>query len=179
MHTCVSRRFPIPLEFHTRMTRIKVGFGHDSHRFVASSVEKPLRLGGVIIPDAPGLEGNSDADVVLHALGRAIDSVTGVPVIGPVSDALCRQGITDSRAYVRASLEHLPTGARITHVAISIEGSRPRLRPWIEAMRQSIADILQIPSSDVGVTVTSGEALTPFGRGEGLQVWAVVTVVMV
>jgi len=161
------------------MIHVKVGFGHDSHRFVDPPVDKPLRLGGVVIPDAPGLEGHSDADVVLHALGRAIDSITGVPVIGPVSDALCRQGITDSRAYLRASLDHLPTGARITHVSITIEGSRPRLLPWIERMRASIADMLRISASDVGVTVSSGEALTPFGRGEGIQAWAVVTVVMV
>ncbi len=156
---------------------VKVGFGHDSHAFEDTPSGKPLVLGGVPIPEAPPLRGNSDSDVILHAIGRALDSVTGARVMGPISDELCRQGVTDSRVYVRKALEFLPSGARIAHVAVAVEGRTPVLEPWVEAIRSSIASLLGISPGDVGVTATSGDFLTAFGQGQGLQAWAVVTVV--
>lgn len=157
---------------------VKVGFGHDSHAFETSPSDRPLVLGGVSIPDGPPLRGNSDSDVILHAIGRALDSITGAHVMGPISDELCRQGVTDSRVYVRKALEFLPPGARITHVAVAVEGRTPVLEPWVDAIRSSIAGLLGITPQDVGVTATSGDFLTAFGQGQGLQAWAVVTVLM-
>lgn len=157
---------------------VKVGFGHDSHAFETSPSDRPLVLGGVSIPDGPPLRGNSDSDVILHAIGRALDSITGAHVMGPISDELCRQGITDSRVYVQKALEFLPPGARITHVAVAVEGRTPVLEPWVDAIRSSIAGLLGIAPQDVGVTATSGDFLTAFGQGQGLQAWAVVTVLM-
>lgn len=157
---------------------VKVGFGHDSHAFEEAPSAKPLVLGGVVIPDMPGLRGDSDSDVILHAIGRALDSVTGARVMGPLSGTLCRQGVTDSRVYVRKALEFLPPGARIAHVAVAVEGRTPVLEPWVDAIRAGIADLLGIPPRDVGITATSGDFLTAFGHGQGLQAWAVVTVVM-
>jgi len=157
---------------------VKVGFGHDSHAFGEALSAKPLVLGGVVIPDNPPLRGNSDSDVILHAIGRALDSITGARVMGSISDELCRQGVTDSRVYVRKALEFLPPGARITHVAVAVEGRTPVLEPWVDAIRASIADLLGLSPDAVGITASSGDFLTAFGHGQGLQAWAVVTVVM-
>jgi len=157
---------------------VRVGFGHDSHAFETPPSGRPLVLGGVPIPDAPPLGGDSDSDVVLHAIGRALDSITGARVMGPISAELCRQGVTDSRVYVRKALEFLPPGARITHVAVAVEGRMPVLEPWIDAIRSSIAGLLGIAPQAVGVTASSGDFLTAFGQGQGLQAWAVVTVMM-
>ena len=152
------------------------GIGQDSHRFEPEGSGKPLMLGGVRIDGCVGLAGNSDADVVLHALTNAISGVTGVNVLGEVSDGLClKQGITDSAAYLRRALESLG-GRRISHVSISVEGKRPILAPHIGAIRDRIAALLGLTPDDVGLTATSGEGLTAFGKGEGIQALAIVTV---
>ena len=84
------------------------------------------------------------------------------------------QGITDSAAYVKAALATLRS-FRITHVSIGIEGKRPVLSPYMDSIKTSIANLLGIKPSDVGLTATSGEGLTAFGRGEGLQAFVIVT----
>lgn len=149
--------------------------GQDSHRFEPDGSSKPLMLGGVSIPGCVGLEGNSDADVVLHAITNAVSGVHGTPVLGAISDALClTQGIRDSSVYLAKSLELL--GSRsVVHVSLSIEAKRPKLAAHLPAIRESIARLLRISADHVAVTATSGEGLTSFGRGEGIQVFAVVT----
>jgi 2-C-methyl-D-erythritol 2,4-cyclodiphosphate synthase len=143
--------------------------GQDSHRFESASSSKPLMLGGVPIPDTPALAGNSDADVILHALCNAISGLSGVNVLGTRTDQLCSErGITDSRIYVREALATL-SDIRLVHVSISVEAHRPHLQRYGEAIRQSIAGLLQLPVEQVGLTATSGEGLTSFGRGEGIQ----------
>ncbi len=149
--------------------------GQDSHRFDAEGSPKPLLLGGVCIPGCVGLLGNSDADVVLHAITNAISGLHGTPVLGKMTDDLCRkEGITDSRIYLVKSMELL-VALELTHLSISIEAARPRLAPHITAMRESVAGLLKLPISHVAVTATSGEGLTAFGRGEGIQVFAIAT----
>jgi 2-C-methyl-D-erythritol 2,4-cyclodiphosphate synthase len=155
-----------------------VGIGQDSHRFAADvSVldGRPLLLGGVRFDGAPPLEGNSDADVVLHALCNAISGVTGVNILGAVSDRMClSEGITDSSAYVREALRYLGKN-KIAHLSFSIECSRPAISPRIAEMREKIAGLVGIAPNSVGITATSGEGLTAFGRGEGIQVFCTVT----
>jgi len=80
---------------------VKTGLGLDSHRFVQGTSSKPLLLGGIQFEEAPPLEGNSDADVILHAISDAISGITGVTVIGKIADEMCRRGITDSREYLK------------------------------------------------------------------------------
>lgn len=155
--------------------RVKSGIGIDSHRFLDESVNKPLVLGGLNIQGMPGLAGNSDADVVLHALTDAISGVTGKTVIGAVADVMCAQGLTDSRLYLARALESLGVW-QISHVSIAIECQRPKVDPLVPAMRQSIADLLDITFTDVCITATSGEALSDFGRGLGIFATAIVTV---
>jgi 2-C-methyl-D-erythritol 2,4-cyclodiphosphate synthase len=154
---------------------IKTGLGQDSHRFDFENQAKKLRLGGVVFEGEPPLQGNSDADVVLHALCNAISGVTGVNILGAVSDALClKQGITDSRVYVQEALKFLKEW-RITHVSCSIECKTPKITPKIADMKASMGELLGLETQEVGITATSGEGLTAFGRGEGVQVLCIVT----
>jgi len=149
--------------------------GQDSHPFEPEGTAKPLVLGGVTIPGCPGLAGNSDADVVLHAITNAVSGLHGVPVLGAISDELClTRGIRDSRVYCARSLELL-TKYRLVHVSVSIEAQRPRLAGHLPAMRKSIARICSLTEEHVALTATSGEGLTAFGRGEGIQAFAVVS----
>lgn len=150
--------------------------GQDSHRFEPEGTEKPLRLGGITIPGAPGLDGNSDADVVLHAVTNAISGATGVNILGAVSDRMClNEGITDSSAYLAEALRHL-AGSRPVHLSISLECLRPKLAAHIPAMRTRLAGLLGLPERHVGITATTGEDLTAFGRGEGVFCTALLTV---
>ncbi|MBM3198624.1 MAG: 2-C-methyl-D-erythritol 2,4-cyclodiphosphate synthase [Chlamydiae bacterium] len=154
----------------------KVGIGQDSHRFLPPEISKPCVIGGLIFEEVPGLSADSDGDVVYHALCNAITSLSGVPILGGIAIELCQQnGITDSQVYLEKALETL-VGWKITHVALCIEGKRPRLQSRIFEMRQSIATILKVGIGQVGITVTSGDGLTDFGCGEGLQCFCTMTI---
>jgi 2-C-methyl-D-erythritol 2,4-cyclodiphosphate synthase len=151
--------------------------GQDSHRFEERNSKKPLMLCGVKIPACPGLAGNSDADVVLHALTNAVSGISGVNILGRISDRMClKQGIRDSRAYLQKALESLQD-CRLVHVSVSIEAQRPKLQRHIPAMRRSLARLCGCAVSDIGITATTGEGLTSFGRGEGIQAFVVVSAV--
>jgi 2-C-methyl-D-erythritol 2,4-cyclodiphosphate synthase len=154
---------------------IKVGIGQDSHRFSAEPPGKPLVLGGVVFEGHPPLEGNSDADVVLHSITNAISGVTCVNILGEIADKMCNEeGIKDSSAYLKKALEYLD--GQITHLSVSIECQKPRITPAIPKMRANLSRLLGIPEDCIGITATTGEGLTSFGRGEGIQVFSCVTV---
>ncbi len=148
--------------------------GQDSHRFDVDHQNKTLMLGGVAFIGEPPLQGNSDADVVLHAICNAISGISGVNILGKISDDLCQQGETDSRDYVREALKYV-TQHRLTHVSISVECQRPRITPKIPEMKQSIAELLGLQVSNIGITATSGEGLTDFGRGAGIQALVIIS----
>ena len=152
---------------------MKAAIGQDSHRF-EENPGKPLVLGGVLFPGEPGLLANSDGDVVLHAVTNAVSGITCVNVLGGPADALCRAGITDSAVYLHKALE--PLRGRISHLSISMECARPRITPRIPAMRENIARLLGVVPEAVGITATSGEGLTDFGRGLGISVFCILTV---
>jgi 2-C-methyl-D-erythritol 2,4-cyclodiphosphate synthase len=155
--------------------KMKVGIGQDSHRFDFLNKNKKLVLGGVVFEGYPPLEGNSDADVILHSLTNAISGITCVNILGEVSDKMCLgQGITDSSAYLKKSLEYLGQN-KIVHVSISIECKLPKISPKIPEMRNSISKLLDIPDNCIGITATTGEDLTEFGLGKGIQVFSCVT----
>lgn len=152
---------------------MKCAIGQDSHRFEAEA-GKPCVLGGVLFPGVPGLLANSDGDVVLHAVTNAVSGITGVNILGARADALCRSGVKDSRVYLEEAMRYLQSP--VVHLSVSIEGLRPKFAPKIEEMKASLAELLHITPSQVGITATTGEGLTAFGRGEGLQVFCILTV---
>ncbi|KMQ50477.1 2-C-methyl-D-erythritol 2,4-cyclodiphosphate synthase [Chitinispirillum alkaliphilum] len=149
--------------------------GQDSHRFEAEETTKPLVLGGVEIEGCPGLDGNSDADVILHALTNAISGISGVNVLGAVSDELClERGITDSKIYLHKAIE-TAHNYRLLHVSISVEASRPHLSKHMAKIKKSLSQLLSLPAEHVGLTATTGEGLTACGRGEGIQALVIVS----
>lgn len=146
--------------------------GEDSHRFVAPGDPKALVLGGVRFEGLPGLAGNSDADVLMHALCHAISGLTGKPVLGPRADLLCQAGKTESIHYLKLALEDLaldPRGYELLHLSMSLEGQRPKILPMRAPICQALARSLSLPPEAVCLTATTGEDLTAFGRGEGLR----------
>ena len=156
---------------------MKVGIGQDSHRFDFESNNKKLIIAGVVFDDAPPLHGNSDADVVLHAITNAVSSVTCVNILGDISDDLClNQGITDSKVYLQEALKYLKEN-KIIHISISLECLTPKISPKIPEMRRSLSNLLDIPENCIGITATTGEGLTQFGQGQGIQVFSVITVI--
>jgi 2-C-methyl-D-erythritol 2,4-cyclodiphosphate synthase len=159
-----------------KFPKYKVGLGQDSHRFLPEDSTKPCVIGGVTFEEVPGLSADSDGDVVLHAICNAITSISGVPVLGGIAIELChKNGITDSAVYLEKAVETL--GAwQIEHVALSIEGKRPHLQKKNEDIRKKVADCLQVKLDQVGLTATSGDGLTDFGCGEGLQCLCILTV---
>lgn len=156
---------------------VRSGIGQDSHRFLPSDSTKPCVVGGLIFDDAPGFNANSDGDVVLHAICNAISSLTGVLILGNIADDLClKDGITDSEIYLAEAMKSLGE-QRVTHVAVTIEGKKPKFKHRLIEMRQNIARIMHLDISQVGITATSGEGLTDFGCGDGVQAFAILTTV--
>lgn len=154
---------------------MKVGIGQDSHRFDFGNTSKKFVLGGVIFDGVTPLAGNSDADVVLHALANAISGVTSVNILGKIADKMCLEdGITDSCAYVIEAQKYLEN-IKIVHVSFTIECSYPKISPKIPKMQKRIAELLDLPENSVGITATTGEGLTAFGQGKGIQVFCCVT----
>lgn len=155
----------------------RTGMGQDSHRF--SAKEGGCIVAGLLFEDAPAMEADSDGDVVFHAICNAITSLTHVPILGGVAIHLChKEGIKDSRVYLDRALETLGE-QKIVNIALTIEGKRPKFQKRSEEIRQSVADATALPLDRVGITFTSGDGLTAFGRGEGLMCFASITTVLV
>jgi 2-C-methyl-D-erythritol 2,4-cyclodiphosphate synthase len=149
--------------------RIRGGIGQDSHRFLSSDSFKPCVVGGLIFEETPGLSADSDGDVVFHAICNAISSVSGIPILGGIARDLCRKdGITDSQIYLKRALETLKD-QQIQHLALTIEGKKPRFESRCLEMRENIARVMSLELDQIGLTFTTGDGLTDFGCGEGLQ----------
>lgn len=149
---------------------LRIGIGQDSHPFADTG---KLILGGIRVPDTPKLSANSDGDVVLHALTNAISSALGGGSLSGFADPLCKQGITDSSVYLNEVLKRLKSaGGSIVNISLSLEAGEPKLEPHFSAMRTKLSELLDIEAERVGITITSGENLTAFGKGKGIFVIA-------
>jgi 2-C-methyl-D-erythritol 2,4-cyclodiphosphate synthase len=149
--------------------------GQDSHRFDTGNTQKKLILAGVEFEGETPLLGNSDADVVLHAITNAISGISGVNILGKISDDLClKEGISDSSVYLKEALKTLQNH-QLTHLSISIECQKPKITPMISKMKENLARLLNLTISQIGITATTGESLTSFGRGEGIQVFVIIS----
>lgn len=156
-------------------TKTRTGIGQDSHRFLPPESTKPCIVAGIIFEHVPGFNANSDGDVVFHAICNAITSLTGVLILGAIADDLClKDGITDSEVYLKEAIKTLGK-QNITHVAITLEGKKPKFKDRLIDMRANIARVMDLDFTQVGITATSGEGLTDFGCGDGVQCFAIVT----
>jgi 2-C-methyl-D-erythritol 2,4-cyclodiphosphate synthase len=152
---------------------MRIGQGFDVHALVPG---RKLVIGGVTIPHPVGLEGHSDADVLLHAICDALLGAAALGDIGrhfPDSDA--RYKGADSRALLRA-VRQMMKRHRIVNVDATIIAQAPRMAPHIAAMTRNIADDLEVAPESVNVKATTTESLGFTGRGEGIAAQAVVLI---
>ena len=174
---------------------IRIGIGEDSHRFANNfDPEKPFRLGGVdMSEDRLSSDGNSDGDVILHALCNALLSAFGDKTFDPIAAPICAGGETNSKAYLTATLKHLeekhdlcvpsalraaplnPKGAKIKQLLISLEGAQPRISPQHDEIVLSLTKLLNIQPSNIGLTYTTGEGLSECGQGLGIRSYVLIT----
>lgn len=158
------------------MTGVRIGTGLDVHPF--ADEPRPLVLGGVIVPEAPGLAGHSDADVVTHALA---DALLGALALGDLGS---RFGVdtpdlagADSLHLLRAVVDDVRgEGWEVGNVDIVVVAQRPRLSPFRDAMRGQLATALGVELSAVSLKSTTTDRLGTIGRGEGIACWATATV---
>lgn len=157
------------------MTDFRTGNGFDVHRFAP---DRRLWLCGVEIPHTLGLLGHSDADVALHALCDALLGAAALRDIGfhfPDTDPAYKGA--DSRVLLRRVVELLgEKGYAVSNVDVTIIAQAPKLSPYIERMRQTVAADLDIDTDRVSVKATTTERLGFTGRGEGIASMASVLI---
>lgn len=155
------------------MSEYRVGMGHDRHRLIAG---RPLVLGGVMIEFELGLDGHSDADVLLHAITDAILGAAGLGDIGdwfPNTDPQWH-GV-DSKVFLTAALQAVQArGWSIVNLDCTIHAERPKLSLHKRKIATTIAGMLQIPDDRINVKAKTGEKVGPVGRLEAIDADAVV-----
>jgi 2-C-methyl-D-erythritol 4-phosphate cytidylyltransferase/2-C-methyl-D-erythritol 2,4-cyclodiphosphate synthase len=158
------------------MPQTRIGFGYDIHRLVEG---RRLMLGGVEIPSRRGLDGHSDADVLLHALCDALLGAAGLPDIGnlfPNTDLAYKD--VDSLELLRQVMAHLEAGSyQVGNVDLTLIAEAPKIAPYVPQMRARIAECLNIEPARVGIKATTNEGLGSLGRGEGIAAHAVAAIV--
>ncbi len=151
---------------------MRIGIGYDAHRLVEG---RPLVLGGVNVPSDLGLDGWSDADVLVHAIIDALLGAAGLGDIGthfPANDPAYKD--ISSIVLLGRTSEMLRTlGWRVGNIDATIIAERPSLQPFADQMRQNIGQALSITASQVGLKATTTEGLGFAGRGEGIAACAV------
>jgi len=167
---------PYDLAYANKMINAsKIGIGLDSHKF-SDDKNKKLTLGGLEIEGEIGFKANSDGDVILHALFNALSTAIGEKSLGFYADKMCEDGITDSKKYVEFILNKMKErNYRISNVAIMLEGKKPNIDEHIDKIKNALSKILKIKQENIGIAATSGEELTEFGKGNGVQCFAAVT----
>jgi 2-C-methyl-D-erythritol 2,4-cyclodiphosphate synthase len=144
---------------------MRVGIGYDTHRLRPGG---PLRLGGVDIPHTKELVGHSDADVLLHAVTDAILGAAALGDIGqmfPDTDPVNR-GRDSAEMLVAAHEAVAMLGWRIENVDCIIFAQRPKLLPHRQAIRERLAEILELEPEQVGLKSKTGEHIGPVGKEE-------------
>ena len=151
---------------------MRIGIGYDVHQLVT---DRPLWLGGVLIPHYLGLLGHSDADVLIHAI---CDALLGAAALGDIGkhfpDKDPQYKNIDSKIWLRHCGELLRReGYTIANIDSIVVAQQPKLAPHIPSMRQTIADTLGIDISQVSVKATTSEHLGFEGREEGISAHAI------
>ncbi|MBZ4645656.1 MAG: 2-C-methyl-D-erythritol 2,4-cyclodiphosphate synthase [Petroclostridium sp.] len=155
---------------------MRIGHGYDVHRLVEG---RKLILGGVDIPYEKGLLGHSDADVLIHAI---LDALLGAAALGDIGKHFPD---TDNKYKGISSMLLLKEAKRIleekeyyvNNIDATVIAQRPKLAPYIQTMRQNIANILGINIEQVNVKATTTEGLGFIGTGEGIAAHAVCVIV--
>jgi 2-C-methyl-D-erythritol 2,4-cyclodiphosphate synthase len=151
---------------------VYTGIGYDVHRLAEG---RPLWLGGVEIAHDRGLDGHSDADVLMHAICDAVLGALGHGDIGsffPPSEPQWKDA--PSRIFLEKAAELVTeAGGRIVNVDATVIAEAPKILPHVPAMKAAVAQALSIPPDRVGIKATTNELLGFLGRGEGIAAMAV------
>lgn len=161
------------------MTDFKVGLGQDSHCFGETTLKKPLILGGVLIPNHQGgLEANTEGDVILHAIFNACSTAIGGRSIGFYDPQLLKKSRGKSSYFCRFVLQEIEKkGYKVNNISVMVEAKTPRLEPYALKMKKNLSKLFRLKQNDIGLAFTTGEGLTVFGKGEGIQAQALVSLV--
>jgi len=154
----------------------RVGLGYDVHPFAPKGSRRPLVLGGVTIPDHRGLDGHSDADVLLHAVCDAILGALALGDLGahfPDTDPLFK-GISSLDLLRSCASMAAGRGWRVVNVDSVVVAEEPRIAPFVPSMRERIASAIGAGIDDVSVKGTRPEGLGSLGRKEGIACQAIV-----
>lgn len=151
---------------------MRIGIGYDVHRLAPG---RPLILGGVRIEHDLGLDGHSDADVLVHAV---IDAMLGAAALGDIGQHFPDTDAAWKGADSMKLLAHVgalvgEAGYRVGNVDAVVVLQRPKLRPHIDAMRANLAGVLGVEAGQVSVKATTGEKMGFIGREEGAAAHAV------
>lgn len=151
---------------------VHVGIGYDVHAMVAG---RKLVLGGVEIPHPKGLDGHSDADALMHAICDAVLGAVGAPDIGhyfPNTDPRWRGA--PSRIFLAEAARLVASRkGRIVNIDATLIAQAPKVYPFVDQMKQNIAQALEIGPQHVGIKATTNEHLGFIGREEGIAAMAV------
>ena len=160
---------------------MRVGFGYDSHRFAAAvpTGEASQRLGGVVIPGCPKLDGHSDADVLIHAV---IDALLGAAALGDIGshfpDDDPRWLDANSAELLCAVAKEIgDAGYVVGNIDATVICERPRLSPHINDIRARLAELLDVPMASVSVKGKTNEGMDAVGSGLGIAVHAIALLV--
>jgi len=154
-------------------SKMRVGIGYDVHPLTHG---RRLVLGGVEIPFAKGLSGWSDADVLTHAIIDALLGAAGLGDIGshfPPGEPQYKD-ISSLVLLKRVKDKLTENGWLIVNIDATVVTEQPKLRDFIDRMRQQLSQTLGIAASQVSVKASTSAKLGFIGRGEGIAVWAIV-----
>ncbi len=155
---------------------VRVGVGYDSHQVAAGG---PMRLGGVDIPSDVHCTGHSDGDAICHAV---TDALLGAAALGDIGEMFPDTDPThrgkDSIVMLSAAVQRLHAGGwKVSNVDVTVITQLPKIGPARAAMRARLADALEVSVDDVFVKGKTNEGMGSIGRGEGLAVVAVASIV--
>ena len=151
--------------------KVRVGFGYDVHALVP---ERDLWLGGVKIEHTMGLQGHSDADVLIHAICDALLGAANMRDIGyHFPDTAGEYKDIDSKILLFDTMELLrDAGYTLGNIDATVAAERPKLNPHIPEMKRVMADVLQVDVEDISIKATTTEKLGFTGRQEGIAAYA-------
>lgn len=153
----------------------RIGLGYDLHRTIAG---RPLVLANIVIPHDRGLDGHSDADVVLHALIDAITGAAGLPDVGqmfPNTDPKYK-GINSAELLKGTMAEFAKTGYRIINTDIIVIAQKPKLSPHKPAMIKRLAELLGVREDQVNIKGKTGEGVDALGEERAIACHCVVLI---
>ena len=155
--------------------KVRVGFGYDVHALVP---ERDLWLGGVKIEHTMGLQGHSDADVLIHAICDALLGAANMRDIGyHFPDTAGEYKDIDSKILLFDTMELLrDAGYTLGNIDATVAAERPKLNPQIPEMKRVMADVLQVDVEDISIKATTTEKLGFTGRQEGIAAYATVLI---